>query len=269
MEIFLYAIIFTMGTLFGSFYTLAVYRLPRKIDIVKTHSFCPNCNHKLGFWEMIPVWSYLFLGAKCKECKQKIRPRYFILEILSGLAFVIIAKGLQININSVTNIYLLIETLFIVLYLVAIFIIAGIDKERKIIQKNVIYYGLGISLIYIIYLCIIDFASIYRYAMYLSFLLILLIIDTVILQKKAKNNYTISILMLIMIMVIFTGEFVTIWTIICTLLLIATIIILYNLKNKLNKSKKETKIISENLHIGFYICILNVIIFGISLFLIR
>ena len=97
MNIFLYIIIFIMGTLFGSFYTLAVYRIPREIDIIKTHSFCPNCNHKLGFLELIPVWSYLLLGGKCKNCRQKIRPRYFILEFLSGLAFILIAYCLKID----------------------------------------------------------------------------------------------------------------------------------------------------------------------------
>ena len=86
-----------MGTLFGSFYTLAVYRIPKNIDIIKKHSFCPNCNHKLGFFELIPVWSYLLLGGKCKKCKQKIRPRYFILEFLSGVSFVIIAYCLKID----------------------------------------------------------------------------------------------------------------------------------------------------------------------------
>ena len=78
MNVFLYIIIFIMGTLFGSFYTLAVYRIPKKLDITHTHSFCPNCGHKLGVFELIPVWSYIFLGGKCKKCKQKIRPRYFI-----------------------------------------------------------------------------------------------------------------------------------------------------------------------------------------------
>ena len=47
MNIFLYAIIFICGTMFGSFYTLAVYRIPKNIDIVKKHSYCPNCNQKL------------------------------------------------------------------------------------------------------------------------------------------------------------------------------------------------------------------------------
>ena len=100
MNAVLYVIIFIMGTLFGSFYSLAVYRIPKRIDIVKTHSFCPNCNHKLGFFELIPILSYIFLGGKCKECKQKIRPRYIILEILSGIVFVLIFISLKIDIYN-------------------------------------------------------------------------------------------------------------------------------------------------------------------------
>ena len=82
MNIFLYVIIFIIGTVFGSFYTLAVYRIPKNIDIVKKHSYCPNCNHKLGFFELIPILSYICLGGKCKSCKQKIRIRYLLLELL-------------------------------------------------------------------------------------------------------------------------------------------------------------------------------------------
>ena len=91
MDIFFYIIIFIMGITFGSFYTLAVYRIPKGQDITHTHSYCPNCNHKLGILDLIPVLSYIFLGAKCRYCKQKIRPRYFILEIISGLFFVTMA----------------------------------------------------------------------------------------------------------------------------------------------------------------------------------
>ena len=45
----LYILIFIMGAYFGSFYTLAVYRIPLGLDITHEHSFCPNCKHKLGF----------------------------------------------------------------------------------------------------------------------------------------------------------------------------------------------------------------------------
>ena len=78
MNIFLYIIIFIIGSLFGSFFTLAVYRIPKKQDIIHTHSYCPNCNHKLGLLDLFPIISYIFLGGKCRYCKEKIRPRYFI-----------------------------------------------------------------------------------------------------------------------------------------------------------------------------------------------
>lgn len=265
MEIFLYIIIFIMGTLFGSFYTLAIYRIPNKLDITHTHSFCPNCKHKLGFFELIPVWSYIFLGGKCKECKQKIRPRYLIIEILSGVFFVLLVFASKINFYNLQP-QKIIEIFFMVLYLSAIAIIAGIDKEKKEIEKSVIYYALGVLVAYIIYLCIIDKASIYRYVMYLSAIIILLIADTLLLKTKAKTSYTISILMLLIIMVVFTGEVTTILTIIMTLLIIVFYILIYKIKNMTNKIKKEKKDISKYLTIGFYLCISNIIMLTYMMF---
>lgn len=266
MNAILYITIFVIGTLFGSFYSLAVYRIPRRIDIIKTHSFCPNCNHRLGFWELIPVWSYIFLGGKCKSCKQKIRPRYFILEILSGLTFVLIAIALKLDIYKL-NIQLIIELAFIMLYLVAIFLIAGIDKESQKIEKSVLYYALGISAIYIIYLCIIGSTSIYRYVMDLSILLILVIIDTLYLRNKAKDSYELSIMMLIMIMHVFTSEIISVLTIISTLLIIALIVFGHKVKESTNKVKKEHVDIQNNLNIGFYLCTSHVIVIIIYIFI--
>ena len=268
MNIFLYIIIFIIGTLFGSFFTLAVYRIPNKIDITHTHSFCPNCKHKLGFFELIPVWSYIFLGGKCKECKQKIRPRYFILEICSGIVFVLIALALKINIYNL-NARILIDATFLVLYLCAIVIIAGIDKEKQEIEKSVIYYAIGISLMYIIYLCIIDKASIYRYIMYLATTLILILTDTYFLRKKAKTSYVLEILIILSIMCIFTGEAVTILTITMTLLIIGIYILLQKLKTVFNKIKKEKNDLTKDLRIGFYLTISNIIMLIFMLFYIN
>lgn len=266
MNLILYIIIFIMGTLFGSFYTLAVYRIPRKIDIVKTHSFCPNCNHKLGFFELIPVLSYIFLGGKCKECKQKIRPRYFILEFLSGIAFVLIAYCLKIdayNLNTQT----LIKFAFIVLYLVSIFIIAGIDKESKKIEKSVLYYGLMVSCSYIIYLCIMGETSIHRYVMYLVTLIILLIIDSETQIQKAKSSYLLQVLILLVIMLINTGIAVTIGSVIIVFLAIVITKFIYVVRNELNKSKKEQKGISEVYKFGYLFSITNVILYIGKLYL--
>lgn len=82
MNLFLDSMIFIMGTFFGSFFTLAVYRIPLKKDITHEHSFCPNCNHKLGVLDLIPVFSYLFLQGKCRYCGEKVRIRYLLLEVL-------------------------------------------------------------------------------------------------------------------------------------------------------------------------------------------
>ena len=102
MDFIFYILIFIIGTVFGSFYTLAVYRIPKREDITHTHSYCPKCEHKLGFWDLIPVWSYIFLGGKCRYCKEKIRPRYFILEALSGTIFLAVAILMKLNIENIT-----------------------------------------------------------------------------------------------------------------------------------------------------------------------
>ena len=268
MDIFLYIIIFIMGTVFGSFYTLAIYRIPNKIDITHTHSFCPNCHHKLGFFELIPVWSYIFLGGKCKECKQKIRPRYLIIEILSGITLCLIAYAAKISFWNL-NVNTLIDIAFFALYLSGIVIIAGIDLEKRKIEKSVIYYALGILVVYIIYLCIVDTPNIYRYIMYLSLTLILLIIDTVNLKRKAKTSYILSLLILIIIMAVFTGEAVTILSITMTLLTISFYIILEKIKQKRSKVSISEKKISDNLNIGFYLTISNIVMLIAIMYIVR
>jgi len=80
---------FVIGTLFGSFFTLATYRLPRKQDILVKRSYCTSCKHELGFFDLIPVLSYVFLGGKCRYCKEKISIRYPLFEVFNGIFFLI------------------------------------------------------------------------------------------------------------------------------------------------------------------------------------
>lgn len=260
MNIYFYTIIFIIGTLFGSFYTLAVYRIPKGQDITHTHSYCPNCGNKLGFFELIPVLSYIFLGGKCKECKQKIRIRYLILEILSGTLFVAFAYALKLNIFNL-NITDLISFVFIALYLTCVILISCIDKENKNIQKSLLVYGIVISLIYIVYLCIVEKASMYRYAIYLIAIIMLLLVDILKIKKQAKDSYTISILTFLLIMLIFTGEITCILTILGTLIAIA----IYIFTNKLNNYKSKNKKIETNYNlstkIGFTMGFTNIILF--------
>ena len=94
MEYYLHLIysifMFIIGTLFGSFFTLAIYRIPRKQDIVKTRSYCPTCKHKLGFFDCFPILSYVSTVGRCRYCKKPISIRYPLIEFASGMTFLLI-----------------------------------------------------------------------------------------------------------------------------------------------------------------------------------
>ena len=261
MKLILYITIFLIGIMFGSFFTLATYRIPKRQDITHTHSYCPNCNEKLGFFELIPILSYIFLGGKCKHCKDKISPRYIMFEVLSGITFVLVSLAINLNINS--NIMTFIYFGLICLYLTFVFLIGGIDKENKKIEKSVLIYGAIISILYIVYLYIIEKVSIHRYIIYLILFLIILVFEHIWSKKKTKFTYTIGILMLLTIMAIFTGEYVTINTIIVTLIAMAICLLTFKLKNKKEKVDNIDK-----LPIGYFLSISNIVMFLLITFLI-
>ncbi len=258
MDILLYIMIFIMGTVFGSFFTLAIYRIPKNQDITHTHSYCPNCNHKLGFLDLIPVFSYIFLLGKCRYCKQKIRPRYFIIEILSGITFVLVAYLINIQVDNL-KLTVLAEGAFMALYLCFIFIMAGIDLENRRIDKMISMYGVILSIAYIIYLCVIENASIYRYIIYLIFYIFILILDSVTLKKYAKNSYVNGIIMTAITMSIFTGEYVMINTIIMTSLAVSFNLLLHKIQNIRKRVRREKKDYGKNVNYGFYLGIANIL----------
>ena len=220
MSTILYIYIFLIGITFGSFFTLATYRIPKREDIIHTRSYCPKCKHKLSFWDMIPVFSYIFLKGKCRYCKEKIHPRYILLEIFSGIVFVLFALSIKLNIYNLTvsNITYFV---FGLLYIAGLFIISGIDKEKFKIQNEVVLYLIIVEAIYIIYLYVIEHTSIYRYVIYLLILAILMTLNTIYYKRKVKDNYTLENLILINVMLIFTYEACTILTITFTLLVIS------------------------------------------------
>ncbi len=89
MEIYYIIVFFILGAILGSFYNVVGYRLPKGESIVFPSSHCPNCGHNLKPYELVPIFSFLFLKGKCSKCKQKISWFYTIFEILTGLLFVL------------------------------------------------------------------------------------------------------------------------------------------------------------------------------------
>ncbi len=256
MNIIIYIYFFLIGITFGSFFTLAVYRIPQRKNIINERSYCPTCKHKLQFWDMIPLFSYIFLRGKCRYCNKKIRPRYFLLELFSGIVFVLFALSINLKIYNL-NLSEISYLIFGLLYIAGLFIISGIDKEKIQIQNELILYLTIVESIYIIYLCIIENTNIYRYVIYLVTLIILILINTLYFRKKVQKNYTLDNLILLNLMLIFTYEICTILTVIYTLLAISIKLLIDKIKEKRKKYIKKTK--NNYIPIGFYLCVTNIV----------
>src|SRR6185312_1562790 len=77
------------GLVFGSFLNVCIYRLPRGLSVVSPRSACPHCGMAIAFYDNIPVLSYFVLRGRCRNCKARISPRYAIVELITGLLFVV------------------------------------------------------------------------------------------------------------------------------------------------------------------------------------
>jgi leader peptidase (prepilin peptidase)/N-methyltransferase len=83
-------LIFLFGIAVGSFLNVVIYRIPLEQNIAFPASHCPECKTPLKWWHNIPILSFIFLRGKCAFCQTKISLRYLLVEIITGLLFVIL-----------------------------------------------------------------------------------------------------------------------------------------------------------------------------------
>ena len=215
MEVYIYIIIFIMGAFIGSFASLAVYRIPIKEDILIKHSYCPNCKEKLVLKDLIPIFSYIYLKGKCSHCGKKIRARYLILELLSGLLFLLFFLSFNIDFYNF-NINELITLGFTAIFFISLIIIAGIDKENKKIESSIIFFEIILTSIYVIYMCLLKLNVIYN-MIFLIILIVLYIMDK-FLVKDEENRYIIYFIILTLLTVNFSNLYIILFTTILSIL---------------------------------------------------
>lgn len=126
-----YIFVFVLGLAIGSFLNVVIHRVPREESVVFPNSACPNCGGGIGFYDNIPVISWLALKGKCRKCKTPIAWRYPAVELLTGLTFLLVYS--QIGFNA----FLPACLIFAAIMLSLIFI----DAEHMILP-NVITYPL-------------------------------------------------------------------------------------------------------------------------------
>lgn len=135
--IFGYVIAGVFGAIIGSFLNVVIHRVPNEESIVFPNSRCPSCGAVIAFYDNIPVLSYVFLGAKCRRCKEHISFRYPAVELLTAALFVGVAwhDGLSAALP------------FDLVFSAALLALVFIDAENMILPNVITYPGIAFALV--------------------------------------------------------------------------------------------------------------------------
>ncbi len=126
-----------LGLLTGSFLNVVIYRLPRQESVIWPGSHCPACGCNLQAWELMPIISYLWLHGRCSHCKDRISPRYILVEVLTASTFLWVYHKWGITI----------ETGMGFIFAVLLIITAFTDIEAGVIPNRITYPGLIMGLL--------------------------------------------------------------------------------------------------------------------------
>ena len=99
--ILLYIIVFVYGIVIGSFVNVLICRLPEHENIATERSHCMSCGHKLRWYDLVPLFSWLFLRGKCRYCGARISAQYPIVEAVNGFGYVLILFANGISLSSI------------------------------------------------------------------------------------------------------------------------------------------------------------------------
>lgn len=140
LDIILYLIIFLCGISVGSFLEVVAFRIPRGLSIVKPGSYCPECKGKIAFYDNIPLISYMILKGRCRNCRVRISPFSFLIELLTGLLFILTFFYFGLSLQMLSGI-ILCSTLIAVSF---------IDIKFRVIPNIIVLpftvIGLGLSI---------------------------------------------------------------------------------------------------------------------------
>jgi leader peptidase (prepilin peptidase)/N-methyltransferase len=132
--------IFLFGLIIGSFLNCVIYRLEVQESFVTGRSYCPHCKYNLIWLDLFPILSFLWLQGKCRYCKAKISAQYPLVEIITGLLFVLIFWQF-----GIFNILQLLFLWYMAAVLVVIFVY---DLRHFLIPDKVLFPAIAIAFLY-------------------------------------------------------------------------------------------------------------------------
>jgi len=142
-------LIFILGLIVGSFSNVCIYRIPKSESIIFPASHCPKCRSKIKPVDNIPLLSFILLKGKCRNCKSKISLQYPIVELITGLIYLIIYLTYGLSVQ--TLIYIILSS--------ALIIIAFIDLNEQIVPDIISLPGIVIGFIISFFVSYISFIN--------------------------------------------------------------------------------------------------------------
>lgn len=137
INVLIVGLVFMFGMCIGSFLNVCIYRLPSSMSIINpSRSFCPQCNSAIQFFDNIPVFSYLWLKGRCRNCKASISLRYPLVELMAGILAIAILFMFG----------LILEGVVYFVFISSLLVITFIDIDHKIIPDIITLPGIPIGL---------------------------------------------------------------------------------------------------------------------------
>lgn len=133
-------IIFILGLIIGSFLNAIIYRLASGESFLWGRSHCRSCNKELQAYDLVPLFSFLYLGGKCRYCKDKISWQYPIIEFITAIIFVLLALSIQYEVFSIQYLFQLIFVCFLI-------VIAVFDLKHYLILDKVVFPAFILSVL--------------------------------------------------------------------------------------------------------------------------
>ena len=132
-----YIIVFILGSIWGSFSSVCIHRLPDNKSVSRGRSYCPSCKKQIRWYDNIPIFSYVFLKAKCRDCSAKINVKYLLVELICALSFVwfFYLFGLSLT----TLLFFILSIFFIIIFF--------IDLKHFIIPNELTFPLMAIGLL--------------------------------------------------------------------------------------------------------------------------
>jgi leader peptidase (prepilin peptidase) / N-methyltransferase len=143
-------ILFIFGLFVGSFLGVLVDRIPKGKSFIKGRSYCDSCKKELKWYDLVPVFSYLFLKGNCRYCKTKLSLAYPVIEITTGILFVL-TYFISVNDLTIYNFKFIAYFSYLIFMISSFIVVLFTDLKYGIIPDKIIVAASAINFLWLFF----------------------------------------------------------------------------------------------------------------------